>query len=163
MKPTKIVVLVINSAATALLAYLAIRIAVGSGLAIPVSEPNLLLTLPAIGVVNIGLAVPILRYKSATRRFVSGAQKARPKRLNPFYAVRVVLVSKSAAIAGSWFLGWHLGVAANQVSTQVLSEALVNTVAGIIGSLVMVVAGVVSERACRLPEDDSTAATAEAA
>ena len=163
MKPTKIFILVINAASTALLAYLGVRIGVGSGLAIPVSEPNLLLTLPAIGVVNIGLAVPILRYKSAIRRFSSGALKTRPKRLNPFFAVRVVMVSKSAAIAGAWFLGWHLGVLANQLSTQVVSDSIASTVAGIIGSLFMAVAGVIAERACRLPEDDSTAPTAEAA
>ena len=162
MKPTRILTLVVVAAATALVAYLAVRIAVGAGLAMPVSEANLLATLPSIGVVNIGLAVPILRYKRATARFSAGTEKTRPKRLNPFYAVRVVLVSKSAAIAGALFLGWHLGVLANQISTQVVSESIANTVVGLIGSLIMLVAGVVSERACRLPEDPSSTA-AEAA
>ena len=160
MKPTKILTLVINAAAVALLAYLGVRIGVGAGLAIPISEPNLLVTLPSIAVVNIGLAVPILRYKRATQRFIAGTQKSRPKRLNPFYAVRVVLVSKSASIAGAWFFGWHLGVLGNQVLTQVMSEAVVNTVIGLVGSLMMVIAGVIAEKACRLPEDDSTAEAA---
>ena len=156
MKPTKILTLVINAAALALLAYLGVRIGVGAGLPIPISEPNLLVTLPAIAVVNIGLAVPILRYKRAAQRFIAGAQKSRPKRLNPFYAVRVV----PASIAGTWFFGWHLGVLGNQVSTQVMSEAVVNTVIGLVGSLMMVIAGVIAEKACRLPEDDSTAEAA---
>ncbi len=160
MKPTKILTLVINAASVALLAYLGVRIGVGAGLAIPISETNLLVTLPVIAVVNVGLAVPILRYKKAAERFVAGTLKARPKRLNPFYAVRVVLISKSASIAGAWFFGWHLGIFGNQVSSQVVAETVANTVVGLVGSLMMVVAGVIGEKACRLPEDDSSAEAA---
>ena len=63
MKPTRIWLLVWNTLGAAILAALVVYLLIGAGLAVPVSGLNLLLTLPAIALIDIALVWPIMRYK----------------------------------------------------------------------------------------------------
>jgi hypothetical protein len=151
MKPTKAsLVLVIVSGVT-VLSFLAVRLMVSNGVAVPASPTNLLVTLAAIAVILLGLSVPIWRYKSSLSQYTKGS---RPKRVDPFYAVRVVLLAKASAITGSGFVGWHLGAMIAQLSLPVsFTAALVQNSFGLVASVVLTVAAIVSEQICRLPDE----------
>ena len=151
MKPTKAsLVLVIVSGVT-VLSFLAVRLMVSNGVAVPASPTNLLVTLAAIAVILLGLSVPIWRYKSSLSQYTKGP---RPKRVDPFYAVRVVLLAKASAITGSGFVGWHLGAMITQLSLPVsFTAALVQNSFGLVASVVLTVAAIVSEQICRLPDE----------
>lgn len=153
MKPTRIWMLVWNTLGAAILAALVVYLLIGAGLAVPVSGLNLLLTLPAIALIDIALVWPIMRYKKALADFMLGVNAKRPKRPEPFYAVRVLMISKSSALAGAWFLGWHLGVVFVQLGTSGFNESVAREALGAFGSLLLTIAGVIAERGCRLPDD----------
>jgi hypothetical protein len=151
MKPTKAsLVLVVVFGAT-VLSFLAVRFLVANGMAVPASPTNLLVTLAAIAVILLGLSVPIWRYKASLAQYSKGP---RPKRVDPFYAVRVVLLAKASAITGSGFVGWHLGAMIAQLSLPVgFTAALLQNSFGLVASLVLTVAAIVSEQICRLPDE----------
>ncbi|MEY2675635.1 MAG: hypothetical protein RL102_901 [Actinomycetota bacterium] len=153
MKPTKISALAINAIATVVIAYIIVTLMVGAGFAVPVSGINLVLTMPAIGLVNMLLVLPILRYKKALADYLMGVGRSRPKRPEPFYAVRVLTIAKASALAGAWFTGWHAGVVLVQLTNQEFTEAVWREAFGGIGSVLLVVAALIAERSCRLPDD----------
>ncbi|MDE2386806.1 MAG: DUF3180 domain-containing protein [Actinomycetales bacterium] len=161
MKPTRILTLALNAVGAAVVAFIVVRLMVGAGFAIPVSGVNLLLTMPAIGIIDLALVWPILRYKKALADYLMGVTKRRPKRPEPFYAVRVMLISKASAIAGAWFLGWHIGVVAVQLTTNEVTDAVWLESFGALGALLLVVAALVAERGCRLPDDGDDSVAAE--
>lgn len=153
MKPTKLSNLAWNAVAAAVLSFIAVRLMIGNGYAVPVSGINLLITMPGIGLVNLALALPILRYKRALADHLMGVGKSRPRRPEPFYAVRVLMIAKASALAGAWFFGWHLGVLVVQLTTNEISDSVGQEASGLLGALLLVVAAIVAERSCRLPDD----------
>lgn len=150
MKPTQLKFLFLIALATAIIGYFVAALLVGRGFQVPVSPTNLLITLGAIGVVLLALSIPIWRYRSALR---DGSGK-RPKRVDPFYAVRVLLLSKASSLAGALFAGWHIGVVGYQMFSPVVVPvfALQNAM-GIFASFALVASAFVTEQLCRLPED----------
>jgi len=151
MKPTKLSVVLVIVFSVTVVSLLAVRLLVANGMAVPASPTNLLVTLAAIAVILLGLSVPIWRYKTSLTRYEKGP---RPKRVDPFYAVRVLLLAKSTAITGSGFVGWHLGAMIAQLSLPVsFTAALLQNSFGLVASLVLTVAAVVSEQICRLPDE----------
>lgn len=151
MKSTKISQLLSIIFAISIVSFLTVRLLVANGAAIPASPTNLLITLPAIAAIVFALTIPIWRYKASLKQSPSGQ---RPKRVDPFYAVRVLLLSKASALAGSVFAGWHLGALVAQLSLPVsFTSALVPNSFGLAASLILTVAGTIAEQICRLPED----------
>ena len=108
MKPTKFLTLLMPTVIAWSFVYVAVRLIVGNGGSIPVATNTVLVTLPAIAVLVLVFSWPVLRYSKALKNY-SGTGE-RPKRVDPFYAVRVALLAKSTAIAGAFFSGWHAGV-----------------------------------------------------
>lgn len=155
MKPTKVLTLLgwVIPAATA--GYLFSKYVVASGGQVPVAPLNLILTFLAISVILVIFAAPMFRYRKelAAQRKNSGAP--RPKRLNPFYAVRLVVLAKATAIAGALFAGWQIGVIWFQISSPVTPGSVWQNVAALIAAIIMVVLALVIERICRIPEDAS--------
>ena len=151
MKPTKLTQVLVLVFGVTVLSFLAVRLLVANGMAVPASPTNLLVTLAAIALILLGLSVPIWRYKSSLSQYTKGP---RPKRVDPFYAVRVLLLAKASALTGSGFMGWHLGAMIAQLSLPVsFTQALVQNSFGLIASLVLTVAAIVSEQICRLPDE----------
>lgn len=149
MKPTRTLNLFVIAAIVAIASYFLAGALVSRGMPIPISPNTLLVTLAAIATVLLLLSIPIWRYRSALK-----TSTTRPKRVDPFYAVRVLLLSKASSIAGAIFVGWHIGVLVYQLTGQVVVQALVfQNGLGIFASLVLVVAAVVTEQICRLPQD----------
>jgi hypothetical protein len=76
--------------------------------------------------------------------------------LNPFYAVRVLLLAKSIAISGSIFTGWHLGVVWLQVTSPVIPSSTLQNALALIGSFLMTAIALIVERICKITEDSAT-------
>jgi hypothetical protein len=151
MKPTKASVVLVTVFGVTVISFLAVRLLVANGMAVPASPTNLLVTLAAIAVILLALTIPIWRYKASLSQYSKGP---RPKRVDPFYAVRVLLLAKASAITGSGFVGWHLGAMIAQLSLPVsFTAALLQNSFGLVASLVLTVAAVVSEQICRLPDE----------
>ena len=151
MKPTKASHVFVVVLAISVTSFLAVRLMVSNGLAIPASPTNLLVTLAAIAVILLGLSIPIWRYKASLTQYSKGP---RPKRVDPFYAVRVLLLAKASALTGSGFIGWHLGAMIAQLSLPVsFTAALLQNSLGLVASMVLTVAAIVSEQICRLPDE----------
>jgi hypothetical protein len=165
MKPTSALPLVLSAVGTAVGSGLLGLFRLSHGQSVPVSPLNIILTLPAIAVVLLALAYPIYRYRKqllewATTSAAAGAQKSaahRPKRLDPFYAVRVLLLAKASSIAGALFAGWHIGLVIVQLTTPVVPPNVWSNVAGLVGSLITVVVALVVERLCRIPNSGDSA------
>jgi hypothetical protein len=150
MKPTKILNLVLVVFITVVASFVAVRFLVGNGQAIPLSPMNLLITLVAIAILLLLLTLPIWQYKSGLKQAIS----KRPKRVDPFYAVRVVLLAKASSISGAVFVGWHLGIVLLQLFSPVRASAvLIQNGFGLAASLILVIAAFIAEQICRLPND----------
>lgn len=150
MKPTNFSLLLLISFPTTLASFFIASFMVGRGLQVPVSPANLLITLAAISAVLLVLAIPIWRYRSALKQ----KSPQRPKRVDPFYAVRVLLLSKASSLAGVLFASWHLGVVIFTLSGSVVVQGLVvQNVLGSIASLMLIVSALITEQICRLPQD----------
>ena len=150
MKPTKLSLLLLISIPSTLASFFVASFMVGRGLQVPVSPANLLITLAAISAVLLALAIPIWRYRSALKQ----KSTQRPKRVDPFYAVRVLLLAKASSLAGVLFASWHLGVAIFSLSRAVVVQNLVlQNSFGFIASGMLIVAALVTEQICRLPQD----------
>jgi hypothetical protein len=79
--------------------------------------------------------------------------------LNPFYAVRLVLLAKSIAISGAIFSGWHLGVVWLQLTQPIVPTSTLQNALGLIGAIVMTVCAVIVERICKITDDLPDAST----
>lgn len=116
---------------------------------------TLALVLVVIGVLVVLLALPV-------RRSVRGAaEKKRP--VDPFYALRVLVLAKASALTGALGLGVGSGFVAFMLTRSVTTAETVGSAAAMVaGALVLLVGGLVAESMCRLPPDDGDDADAPA-
>jgi nitrate reductase gamma subunit len=168
MKPTSALPLVLSAVGTAVGSGLLGLFRLSHGQSVPVSPLNILLTLPAIAVVLLALAYPIYRYRKQLMEWASSSSATgnksssghRPKRLDPFYAVRVLLLAKASSLAGSIFAGWHIGLVVLQLTTPVISLKVWSNISGLVGSVITIVVGLIVERLCRIPDSGEPEAPA---
>ncbi|MFM5904338.1 MAG: DUF3180 domain-containing protein [Microbacteriaceae bacterium] len=157
MKPTKVSALFAYAFASALAAFGVSAFLVRNGFSLPISPVNLLLTLPTISVVFLIMAWPILRYRASVKRAIAKPETAKStliKRVDPFYAMRVALLSRAISISGSIFLGWHAGVLVALLrAPEASASGIWQLVFGLLGSISMIVVGLIVENACRVPPD----------
>ena len=127
--------------------------AVNNGLEVPISGITLALSTALIAVVLLGLAVPIWKYKRSITKAVT---TSKPLPVNPFYAVRVLLLSKAAAITGAMLIGWHAGVLVKQFTAPVVvNDATTPNITALVAAVFLLIAGFVVEQICKLPSDKS--------
>lgn len=110
-------------------------------------EYALALTLLAIAAVVIALAVPIRRATRATT----------PRtRVDPFHATRVVVLAKASSLAGALLTGAAVGLLVELLirSGGPGSDILFRSIAVLVGSIAVLVAGLVGEYLCTVPPDD---------
>jgi hypothetical protein len=117
-----------------------------SGRALLIPPLTLGATLLIVGIVLLALARPI-------RRSTLGRT---PGRIDPFRATRVVLLAKASALAGALLAGVTGGVLAFVLARPVLpgASSVGLAVAGTVGAVVLLVAGLVAEHWCTVPPDD---------
>jgi hypothetical protein len=127
--------------------------AVNNGLEVPISGITLASSTALIAVVLLGLAVPIWKYK---RTITKAVTTSKPLPVNPFYAVRVLLLSKAAAITGAMFIGWHAGVLVKQFTAPVVvTDATTPNITALMAAALLLIVGFVVEQICKLPSDKS--------
>jgi len=143
---------------------------VNHGHPLPTAHPSSLVPMPAIAIVLAFMAYPIYRYRKQSVEFAKSSATAgpavrpvRPKRLDPFYAVRVLLLAKSTSVASAAIAGFHVGLVILQLSTPVVSTGVWLNIAGVTGSLLAMVVALVVERICRIPDGGVENGTNEAA
>jgi uncharacterized membrane protein len=149
MKTTRLSLLFVLLTLFAIFGYLLTSLLVARGQPVIAVPANFVFTLAGISVVLILLSLPIWRY----RKQLEDA-KAPVKRVDPFYAVRVLLLAKATSTSGSIFLGVHLGILFWQMLNQgFFSSAMTNNLLGLMASFLMVASGLIAERICRVPDD----------
>jgi len=117
-----------------------------SGAHIVLPPYTLAITLIAIAVFVVLLAIPI-------RRRVTGKRK---EPLSPFYAVRVAVLAKSSTLVGALLLGFAVGVTVFVLLRPITPswELLGPGIAQLIASAALLAAGLIAEYLCTLPPDD---------
>lgn len=117
----------------------------------PVMIPpyTLAITLVAAAVIVVVLAVPI-------RRAIRGTSATR---INPFRAMRVVVLARASSLAGALIAGFSVGVLVFLLTRPVVADAgsLLPGIVAALGGIVLLTAGLVAERLCTLPPDDPEA------
>jgi hypothetical protein len=121
-------------------------------MATPVLPVTALATMAVIVVITLILGIRVLRWRNSTKR---------KKALDPILAARTLVLAQACAYAGTVLLGWHAGIFLDQLriwnlrSDQGITWVAI-AVAG--GGLVMIVVGLLVERFCRIPPEDSDTA-----
>ncbi|MFT4123975.1 MAG: DUF3180 domain-containing protein [Microbacteriaceae bacterium] len=115
-----------------------------------------------IGVAIVCYAVPV--WRSTSRHPGSrhagdrGTTVARGtgKRVDPFYATRVVLLAKASSLTGALVGGACAGVLAFLLTRSVIpgAQSVALAVIAVLGAAVLLVGGLVAEKMCTLPPDD---------
>ena len=156
MKPINIFSLVIWFVLAGLLGFFYSNWAVANGFHVPVSPLSLTVSVFVVAVILGVLALPIYRYKNALKKIreakTSSLQKPIP--VDPFYAVRVLLLAKASAVTSAIFIGWHAGVILNLLGAPVLAvDALRPNLLATGSSVVLLITAFIVQSICKLPND----------
>jgi hypothetical protein len=128
----------------------------------PVFTPPITLgvTLMLMGLVVPGLAWPI-RQATHTGDGDPGEDQSRrrPPAINPFYAMRVLLLAKAGSLTGALLAGAGVGVVVFFAGRMIIvwDSLVVAAVTGL-GGVILVVGSLLAERWCQIPprdDDDS--------
>ena len=149
MKPTKFLTLLMPTVIAWSCVYVAVRLFTLNGGSIPVATNTVLVTLPAIAVLELVFAWPVLRYSKDLKKFVAGG--VRPKRVDPFYATKVAL-AKATSIAGALFLGAAIALVLMQLGAPVVPDSIVFNFIPLIESAALIAVALYIERACKIRE-----------
>lgn len=77
------------------------------------------------------------------------------RRIDPFYATRVVVLAKASALAGALLLGGAGGILTYLLSRAVVPIGSTLTAAGtLVAAVILLIAALVAEHFCALPPDD---------
>jgi len=121
---------------------------VSTGQAMFVPPASLAVVLILIAGVLIYLALPMFRVVRGTA--------VRP--VDPFYATRVVVLAKSSSVGGALFAGGAIAILVFVLTRTVLPsfDAVLLACAAVVGSIALVVAGLIAEKMCTLPPPDGS-------
>lgn len=163
MKPLRWSVPTILAGSAAAAGWLLERLLTGSGRPLFLPPESLAVVLAGLGILLALLAIPV---RLSTRRAQQvrehpGTQRKPP--VDPFYATRVLILARSGTLTGALVSGVFAGMLLAIVTppsipvTQLVVRMTVLLGAG----LVLVVGGIIGERMCRLPPDDTQGPTAK--
>ncbi len=98
-----------------------------------------------IGIIIVAMAWPVRRV----------ARGDRSKRVDPFYATRVVVLAKASSLAGALLAGGALGILGFFLTRSVPQVSSVTmAIAVVVGAVLLLVGGLVAEHWCTIPPDD---------
>jgi magnesium-transporting ATPase (P-type) len=163
MKPTKIINLVIAAALGFAITFVSTKFSLANGGAVATVPPSLDVSLLATGVIEVLLAIPIFRFRRDLRSFAKNAKSAngqvkRIRRVDSFYAVRLLALVKSTAIFASLFLGFVIALLVSQLMLPVIPESIWRNVIAALVSIVLIVLALLIELVCKLPKPDAQGA-----
>jgi len=141
---------------------------INNGRAIPVSGITLAISVIVVAVILVSLAIPIWRYKRNLKKATLALEQnpnskfAKPMPVDPFYAVRVLVLAKAGAVTASLLGGWHIGILVKQYTAPVVVQGSTGTnLAAGIASLILLAVAFIVEWMCRLPSDPNNSAGKE--
>jgi hypothetical protein len=77
--------------------------------------------------------------------------------VDPFYAVKVLLLARAASVTASLFIGWHSGVLTKQfLSPVIATEAIGPNLSAAIASLLLLAIAFIVVEICKLPDDGNS-------
>lgn len=158
LKPTKATTLLIAALVAGVASYLTATYLVSHGQPAPVSGYNIMFTLPAVALVLALFAIPIWNYRkqilklAKTQKQTFANQTPQVKRVDPFYAVRIVLLAKATSVASALFIGWHLALVILQASAPELSTAFFKNLVTLLGAVLALSIALIIEWICRIPD-----------
>ena len=159
MKRTSIVTLAVLALIAGVISYLLELLFQTRGEHIFIAPFTVSMTLLTAGALCVIMALPV-------RRVVTGKRK---QRLSPFYAARVLALSKAVAYVGSIGFGLALGILIYLLSrpTTPPTLMLINSISLVLAAAISVAGGLIAESMCRIPptgtdktEDSESATTA---
>ena len=158
MKPISVVGVISGALISALGGFGYSNWALANGFHIPVSGVTLSVSVGIVAIILLVLALPIWKYKRNLKKVLDAKSTEVKKVLpvDPFYAVKVLLLARAAAVTASLFIGWHTGVLVKQFTSPVIAQEAIgpNLAAAIVSLLLLAVAFIVVE-ICKLPDDGS--------
>lgn len=149
MKPTRIPVLLVLAAIGASVGWIVEAGLVAMGRAIAVPPVTLSVSLALVAAIIIGMAVPVFRVVRGTAT----------KRVDPFYATRVVVLAKASSLAGALLAGGALAILGFVLTRSIVPAvgSVALTIAASVCAVALLIAGLVAEKMCTLPpQDDDT-------
>lgn len=157
MKSLGVLSVLVWSIASGITGYFYSSWATANGYHVPVSGISLSISIFLATIILLAMAWPIYRYKRQLKKVLeanANQQVAKPLPVDPFYAVKVLLLARATGITAAIFFGWHVGVIIRQLTTTVIVRENVtpNIVAGIASLLLLAAAFIVIE-ICKLPND----------
>jgi hypothetical protein len=146
MKPARASAAVVTAAFTAAIGWLLLDLWSSQGGRTPSQS-----YLAAVAILVVAAVVVVLGWE--VRRSVRGE---RTPPMNPLAAARVAVLSKAGVYGGALLTGWYtaLGLSVLDDATGVRRERLLASAAAAVASAVLVGAGLLAQRWCRLPPDD---------
>ena len=146
MKRTRATPLIGLGAAGAVIGFLAEFGTASAGAAVFVPPVSLPITLVVIAILVVAFAIPI-------RRAVRGTST---RRIDPFQAMRIVVLAKACSLAGALLTGAGAGVLLYFLTRSVVpgSTTLAPTIATTVAAALLLLAGLIAEYLCTLPPDD---------
>lgn len=105
----------------------------------------------AAAIAVVAAVVAVLGWE--VRRSVRGERRPR---MNPLAAARIAVLAKAAVYGGAVLTGWYaaLGLSVLDDASGVRRDRLLTAAAAAVASAVLVGAGLLAQRWCRLPPDD---------
>lgn len=151
MRPTNPATLLVAAVAAGAVAWLITKTAYGSMPKLPWLPPVSIFALAVVEAVMARTTKSRIEHRPGTAR------------VDPLSVARFVVLAKASALAGALIAGAYGGVLLFLLTHRNLSAATDDTpaaVAGLVGGAALVVAGLLLERACRVPRrpDDDEAA-----
>jgi uncharacterized protein DUF3180 len=142
VKPTRLVTLVVAGLLAASLSWLAVSRLYG--------------VFPEVswlpGLIFIGLAALQVAAAVNTKARIDRREGTVP--VDPLLVARYVVLAKASALAGAIFVGFYGGIAiylATETQNSAARADLPPSIVGLLGSVALVVGGLMLERACRVP------------
>ena len=146
MTKTRPLVLVLYAVIGAAVGWLLEAVLDSNGFGVLVPPFSLAITVAVIGAFVVVLAIPVRR----------AVRERKTHRVDPFYATRVVVLAKASSIFGSLLLGAALGILVFVLTRTTITGvgSIFPSTAAVIGSIVLLVCGLVGENMCSIPPDD---------
>jgi hypothetical protein len=148
VRPTRVRVLAVVTAVTAILGLLLQRALRASGRDMPPVPWSAAIGLLLVACLVYSAAVPV-------RRMTNGTPRARL--VDPLRAARTAVLGKATAYAGSVILGWYLAqvlLLSPDLDIPARRAQALRAAVTALAALVLCGAGVLAERMCRVPPDD---------
>ena len=108
----------------------------------------------SLSITLVGVAVAVVLMAIPVRRLITGKRK---ERLSPFYSVRVAVLAKASAHAGALLLGVGAGLIIFLLARPISPswDLLGRAIAAAVSAAIVLIAGLIAERMCQLPPDDT--------